>query len=163
MATPPLDPGLKTIDRHERADANLWPLRHRSLANCPDKAGNLLIHRARPIGITACGYRDTGRGPGSLSQSIPPAISGARVLRGSLWGGGDMNAFDVESFVAEMDRMGVKLTAVPLADGTVRVNRWRTMQAVEHGHRIDHLWGLQVGHDRARIDSLAAHLMKRAA
>jgi len=74
-----------------------------------------------------------------------------------------MNAFDVESFVAEMDRMGVKLTAVPLADGTVRVNRWRTMQAVEHGHRIDHLWGSQVGHDRARMETLAAHLMKRAA
>jgi hypothetical protein len=74
-----------------------------------------------------------------------------------------MNAFDVESFVAEMDRMGVKLTAVPLADGTVRVNRWRTMQAVEHGHRIDHLWGLQVGGDRARMDTLAAHLINRAA
>ena len=66
-----------------------------------------------------------------------------------------MNAFDVESFVAEMDRMGVKLTAVPLADGTVRVNRWRTMQAVEHGHRIDHLWGMQVGHvQRFELDSL---------
>jgi RNA-binding protein YlmH len=74
-----------------------------------------------------------------------------------------MNAFDVESFVAEMDRMGVRLSAVPLADGTVRVNRWRTMSAVEHGYRIDHLWGSQVAHDRARMDTLAAHLMKRAA
>jgi hypothetical protein len=78
-------------------------------------------------------------------------------------GGGVMNAFDVESFVAEMDRMGVKLTALPLADGTVRVNRWRTMQAVEHGHKIDHLWGSQVGHDQARMETLAAHLIKRAA
>jgi hypothetical protein len=74
-----------------------------------------------------------------------------------------MNAFDVESFVAEMDRMGVKLTALPLADGTVRVNRWRTMQAVEHGHKIDHFWGSQVGHDQARMETLAAHLIKRAA
>ena len=41
-----------------------------------------------------------------------------------------MNAFDVELFVAQMDRMGVKLTVVPLADGSVRVNRWRTMSAV---------------------------------
>jgi hypothetical protein len=78
-------------------------------------------------------------------------------------GVGVMNAFDVESFVAEMDRMGVKLTALPLADGTVRVNRWRTMQAVEHGHKIDHLWGSQVGHDQARMETLAAHLIKRAA
>ena len=74
-----------------------------------------------------------------------------------------MNAFDVESFIAEMDRMGVKFTALPLADGTVRVNRWRTMSAVEHGHRIDHLWGSQVGHDQTRMETLAAHLMKRAA
>jgi hypothetical protein len=74
-----------------------------------------------------------------------------------------MNAFDAESFVAEMDRMGVKLTAVPLADGTVRVNRWRTMNAVEHGHKIDHLWGLRIGHDQTRMETLAAHLMQRAA
>ena len=74
-----------------------------------------------------------------------------------------MNAFDVESFITQMDQMGVKLTAVELADGTVRVNRWRTITAVEHGHRIDHLWGLQVGHDRGRMETLAAHLMKRAA
>ena len=73
-----------------------------------------------------------------------------------------MNAFDVELFIAEMDRMGVRLTALPLADGTVRVNRWRTMSAVEHGHRIDHLWG-SVGHDQTRMETLAAHLMKRAA
>jgi len=84
------------------------------------------------------------------------------VLR-AVGGGRDMNAFDVESFVAEMDRMGVKLTAVPLADGTVRVNRWRTMVAVEHGYRIDHLWGSQVAHDRGRMETLAAHLLKRAA
>ena len=162
MATPLFDPGLKTIDRHQRVAANLWPLRHRSLANCGGNWVDALIHRARPIGISACGYRDTGRGS---RQSIAERTAGdlRRTCCGAVCGGGDMNAFDVESFVAEMDRMGVKLTAVPLADGTVRVNRWRTMQAVEHGHRIDHLWGLQVGHDRARIESLAAHLMKRAA
>lgn len=98
---------------------------------------------------------------GDIAERAPPVGSGDRVAE-QQWGG-DMNAFDAESFVAEMDRMGVMLTAVPLADGTVRVNRWRTMNAVEHGHRIDHLWGSQVGHDRSRMDTLAAHLMKRAA
>jgi hypothetical protein len=43
-----------------------------------------------------------------------------------------MLEFDVEGFVAKMDRMGLKLTAVPLADGRFRLNRWRTMQASEH-------------------------------
>jgi hypothetical protein len=96
-----------------------------------------------------------------VSQSVPAAMSGTCCGAGS--GGRNMNAFDAESFVAEMDRMGVKLTAVPLADGTVRVNRWRTMNAVEHGHKIDHLWGLRIGHDQTRMETLAAHLMQRAA
>ena len=43
----------------------------------------------------------------------------------------EMFEFDIETFVAKMDRMGLKLTAVPLADGKYRLNRWRTMQAFE--------------------------------
>jgi hypothetical protein len=35
----------------------------------------------------------------------------------------EMADFDVEGFVAEMDRMGLKLTTMRLADGKFRVNR----------------------------------------
>ncbi len=71
-----------------------------------------------------------------------------------------MPDFDVEAFVAELDRMGVKLTTIPLADGTVRVNRWRMLNATEHAQKIEALWTTQIGDNQARIDALAAHLVK---
>ncbi len=69
-----------------------------------------------------------------------------------------MAEFDVAAFVAKMDGMGVKLTAVPLADGKVRVSRWRMMQSVEHAKQAEDLWMSQIGTNQARIDVLAKHL-----
>jgi hypothetical protein len=73
-----------------------------------------------------------------------------------------MPDFDVEGFIAKLDRMGVKLTAIPLADGKLRVNRWCMLHASEHAHEIEDLWTTQIGNDRERIDVLAAHLAKTA-
>jgi hypothetical protein len=70
-----------------------------------------------------------------------------------------MSDFDVEAFVAKLEHMGVKLTAVPLADGKMRINRWRMMHAVE-AHQIEILWASHIGDDQARIDRLAAHLAR---
>ena len=66
-----------------------------------------------------------------------------------------MPEFDVEAFVANLERMGVKLTAVPLADGKTRINRWRMLHAVDHAKQIDTLWASQIGENQARIDLLA--------
>jgi hypothetical protein len=74
-----------------------------------------------------------------------------------------MPEFDAAGFVAKMDGMGLKLTAVPLADGRYRLNRWRTMQAFEHGQQINDLWASQIGTDLGRIDLLTAHLAQVAA
>ena len=41
-----------------------------------------------------------------------------------------MPEFDVETFVARLDRMGLKLTSIPLADGKLRVNRWRMLKQI---------------------------------
>ena len=71
-----------------------------------------------------------------------------------------MSEFDVEAFVARLDRMGMKLTAVPLADGKLRINRWRMMHSVEHAQQIEYLWASQIGDNQARIDLLAAHLSR---
>jgi hypothetical protein len=71
-----------------------------------------------------------------------------------------MTDFDVEGFVAEMDRMGLKLTAVQLADGKFRVNRGRMLQAAEHTKQIQDLWTSQIGDNQGRIDQLAAHLAR---
>jgi len=69
-----------------------------------------------------------------------------------------MSEFDVEAFVAKLDCMGLKLTAVALADGKLRVNCWRMMQAAEHTQQIEDLWASQIGDDQVRINLLAAHL-----
>jgi hypothetical protein len=74
----------------------------------------------------------------------------------------EMVEFDVEAFVAKMDRMGLRLTAVPLAGGRFRVNRWRTMQAFEHSQQIQDLWASQIGDNQNRIDQLASHLTQAA-
>jgi hypothetical protein len=73
-----------------------------------------------------------------------------------------MQDFDVEAFVTKLDRMGMKLTAVPLANGKLRVNRWCMLSAAEHAQQIEELWTTQIGNDRERIDLLAAHLAKAA-
>jgi hypothetical protein len=74
-----------------------------------------------------------------------------------------MPDFDVEAFITTLDRMGMKLTAVPLADGKLRVNRWCMLNATEHAQQIEDLWTTQIGNDRERIDVLAAHLVNAAA
>ncbi len=79
---------------------------------------------------------------------------------GKHFGKSEMADFDVEAFVAKLDGMGVKLTAIPLADGRFRVSRWCMMNANEHAEQIQDLWTRQIGDDQARIDVLAAHLVK---
>ena len=73
-----------------------------------------------------------------------------------------MREFDVEAFVTRLDRMGMKLTAVPLADGKLRISRWRMAGAVEHAQQIQDLWASQIGDNQERIDLLAAHLSRAA-
>ncbi len=73
-----------------------------------------------------------------------------------------MPDFDVEAFIIKLDCMGVKLTAIPLADGKLRVNRWCMLNATEHAQQIQDLWTTQIGNDRERIDLLAEHLAKTA-
>jgi hypothetical protein len=74
----------------------------------------------------------------------------------------EMPDFDVEAFVTELDRMGVKLTAIPLADGKLRVNRWCMLAATEYAQQIENLWITQIGNASERIDVLAAHLIRTA-
>ena len=68
--------------------------------------------------------------------------------------------FDVVAFIAKLDGMGMKLTAVLLADGKFRVSRWCMMKANENAEQIRDLWTTQIGDDQRRIDVLAAHLAK---
>jgi hypothetical protein len=73
-----------------------------------------------------------------------------------------MPDFDVDAFISKLDGMGMKLTAIPLADGKFRVSRWCMMKANDHAQQIQELWSRQIGDNQQRIDVLAAHLVKLA-
>ena len=73
-----------------------------------------------------------------------------------------MSEFDCTGFVANMEQMGLKLTAVRLADGKYRINRWRLPQAIEHAQQIEDLWSSQIGDNQPRMDLLAAHVLLKA-
>jgi len=74
-----------------------------------------------------------------------------------------MSEFNVEEFVATIERLGLILAAVPLADGRVRLNRWRMPNAAIHAQEIENLWTSQVGDRSDRIEQITAHIMKRTA
>jgi hypothetical protein len=74
----------------------------------------------------------------------------------------DVPDFDAEGFVAAVERLGLLLAAVRLADGSVRFNRWRTPDAVIHAQRIEALWAAEIGENPDRVRELAAHIMRRS-
>jgi hypothetical protein len=69
-----------------------------------------------------------------------------------------MSEFDVEAFVSELAAAGMKLTAVPMADGTIKIYRWRMTGAFEHAKQIEALWATQIGNDPTRMGLLAPHI-----
>jgi hypothetical protein len=71
-----------------------------------------------------------------------------------------VSELEVEAFVAELDRLGIRLTALQLADGKFKVYRWRMRGAHEHAQEIESLWNSQIGENQSRIDLLAAHIMR---
>lgn len=71
-----------------------------------------------------------------------------------------MDYFDVSSFVAKLEGMGLKLTTIPLADGTIRINKWKLPDAAERPEEIEKMWLSAIGENQARIGALAAHLSR---
>jgi hypothetical protein len=72
-----------------------------------------------------------------------------------------MQEFDVDAFITELERLGLKLTATRLLDGTYRVNRWRMPDAITHAQQIEDLLATHIGDDKARTILLGAHLARR--
>jgi hypothetical protein len=70
--------------------------------------------------------------------------------------------FDIGAFILKLESLGMKLTAAPMADGKLKIYRWRLRGAFEHAQQIEALWASQVGEDQARIDLLASHLSSAA-
>jgi hypothetical protein len=61
-----------------------------------------------------------------------------------------MTELDPQAFIAELKRMGIKLTALQLAHGTFKVYRWRMLCARERVSQIEALWNSQVADNWAR-------------
>jgi hypothetical protein len=70
-----------------------------------------------------------------------------------------MSEFDPAAFTSEIEGAGVKLTAIPLADGKYRVSRWFMGNADRN--RIEKLWAGQIGDNQRHLDQLAWHLARR--
>ena len=51
--------------------------------------------------------------------------------------------------------------AYGIADGTVRLSRWRMPKAVINAKEIEDLWTAQIGEDPDRIEQLTTHVMDR--
>jgi hypothetical protein len=73
-----------------------------------------------------------------------------------------MQEFDVDAFITEVERLGLKLTATRLLDGTYRVNRWRMPDAISNAQQIEDLWAKHIGDDKARMITLGTHLARRS-
>jgi hypothetical protein len=71
-----------------------------------------------------------------------------------------VSELELEAFVTELDRLGLRLTALQLADGKFKIYRWRMRGAHERAKEIEALWKSQIGEDQSRIDLLAAHIMR---
>jgi hypothetical protein len=72
-----------------------------------------------------------------------------------------MPEFDIDAFITELERLGLKLTATRLLDGTYRVNRWRMPDAITHAQQIEDLWAKHIGDGKARMILLGTHLARR--
>ena len=73
-----------------------------------------------------------------------------------------MPEFDIDAFITEVERLGLKLTATRLLDGTYRVNRWRMPDAITNAQQIEDLWAKHIGDDKARMILLGTHLARRS-
>jgi hypothetical protein len=65
-----------------------------------------------------------------------------------------MSEIDIDAFITELERLGVKLSTIRLADGTYRVNRWRTLDASAHAAQIEKLWASHIG-DNKRVSDFS--------
>jgi hypothetical protein len=70
-----------------------------------------------------------------------------------------MRKFDVVALVRELDKLGLKLSAIRHMDGRVRLYRWRQMNYWQNEADVQRLWNEPVGDDEASINYLAESLV----
>jgi hypothetical protein len=74
-----------------------------------------------------------------------------------------MARYDVNAFVRELDRLGLRLSTFRHLDGTVRLYRWRLMNYPQNEQAILRLWNEHIGEDERKITQLAEALENQGA
>ena len=69
-----------------------------------------------------------------------------------------MLKFDVVAFVRELDKLGLRLSAIRHMDGSVRLYRWRQMNYWQNEAMIKQLWDECIGNDEKLLTHLAESL-----
>jgi hypothetical protein len=72
-----------------------------------------------------------------------------------------MTPFDGESFVNQLELLGLHLSTTRLADGSFRVNKWRLLAYWDNEARVEEIWRQTIDENSANRSSLAAYLVKR--
>jgi hypothetical protein len=72
-----------------------------------------------------------------------------------------MTPFDGQSFVNQLETLGLHLSTTRLADGSFRVNKWRLLAYWDNEARVEEMWRQAIDEIPANRSSLAAYLMKR--
>jgi hypothetical protein len=72
-----------------------------------------------------------------------------------------MSDFDVDAFITELERLGLKLTATRLLDGTI-ASTVGGCRMLSRTHSIEELWATHIGDDKARMLLLGTRLARRA-
>jgi hypothetical protein len=67
---------------------------------------------------------------------------------------------DVITLVRELDKLGLRLSAIRHLDGNVRLYRWRQMNYWQNETTIKRLWDENVGSDEKSIADLAESIAK---
>ena len=67
---------------------------------------------------------------------------------------------DVITLVRELDKLGLRLSAIRHLDGNVRLYRWRQMNYWQNEAAIKRLWDECVGNDEKSIAELAESIAK---
>jgi hypothetical protein len=71
-----------------------------------------------------------------------------------------MPDLDIAWLVKELDSLGLKFTATPRVDGSVRLNKWRAINYWENAPQAEALWAEHVG-DKAEVITAITQFVAR--
>lgn len=69
-----------------------------------------------------------------------------------------MSEFKVKDFVDRLNALGLMLSATRFADGSIRLNHWRSMNYYENESEIKNIWSSEVTGRDSRILDIARYV-----